>query len=145
MKPSNLEAIEREMAETIKAKLLAAYEAGWADARSAILSAASLRAPLNALEYAAATEGGRSKDKRAPRGLLTAVLVRALGDHPGSTAQELESRLPAYDSRVSPKSVGNELRRGESLGRYVREGALWYLPSYKAGHGQIDGLSGNVS
>jgi hypothetical protein len=127
MIPPTLQAIEREAAELLKTRLLAAYQAGWADARAAILSAANMQGLSGASDEPPYDITLRhSVGKRAPKGLLTSVLSQALRDNPGATAQELEQRLPSYDARVSPKSVGNELRRGENE-RYRRSGGLWYL------------------
>lgn len=121
--------------DTINQRLRDAYHAGWQDARAAILSAAALPPGPPAEPQTGMSDNLQFRQRagrRAPKGLLTSVLTKVIADHPGSTVQELERLMPSYDDRVSPKSVGNELRRGEGE-RYVRDGTLWYLPSHPEG------------
>lgn len=120
--------VDAALTDAISQHLRAAYERGWNDARQAILSAASVTpssvSSVAPASYATSGGGGRT-GRRAPKGLLTEVLTKVLREHPRSTIQQLESILPSYDKIVSPKSVGNELRRGDGK-VYRREGAFWF-------------------
>src|SRR4051794_34728211 len=59
--------------------------------------------------------------QRARRGSVGVLVSRSLKEHPGLLAGEIGEHVVALDSRVSPSSVNNELRRYEGS-RYKREG-----------------------
>lgn len=63
---------------------------------------------------------------RAPRGALRDAIERALRERPGQTEQELQVYVGQLDRRVSPRSVGGELRRLKG-DRYRQEGRKWFL------------------
>ena len=122
----------------IEAGLKAAYEQGASDTLARIVAAA--RAP-GAVEAAAPTPtvtptpsapaeeaagASTSYNPRAPRGLVRQVLVPIMKTMPGLLISEYETLAIAEDSRMSPKSIGNELRRGEGKA-YERRGYRWYL------------------
>lgn len=70
------------------------------------------------------------KAPRARRGLVGEQLRKALTEYPGLAASDYERIVTGWAPEVSAKSVGNELRRGEDEGRYVRDrtgGYRWYL------------------
>ena len=77
---------------------------------------------------------GRSEDrdideenaKRAPRGLTREVITLVLGDEPGLEINDLQAKVVAFDERVSPKTVYNEVNREK--GRLYRERfGKWFL------------------
>lgn len=67
-----------------------------------------------------------ASSSRAPRGALRDAIERALRESPGQTEQELQAHVGQLDPRVSPRSVGGELRRLKG-DRYRQEGRKWFL------------------
>jgi len=101
--------------------LKAAYDQGVKDGIQRIVAAAS--APIGERDAGTSftqsdTVGfGDKADaeivRRAPRGLVPKVVGEMLSDHPGKIIAEYEMMKDNYDTRVSVRSIGNELRRYE--------------------------------
>jgi hypothetical protein len=113
----------------MKQALQAAYDRGQEDMVDKIFTAADA--------YVKHKEGGEvtaieakvaeKPAKRAPRGLLGAAVSKVLTKHPGLKVADIERRAVEIDSRISPKSVGNELRRWKGK-KYRRDNKLhWFL------------------
>lgn len=64
--------------------------------------------------------------RRAPRGLLRQAIEHGLRMRPGLSEQDLQDIVVRYDSRISPRSVGGELRRMRGT-LYRQEGRRWFL------------------
>lgn len=101
-------------------------------------SAATMQAIMEAARNAAGAlpsqtpAGGTSLNAigvvsdRAPRGLLREVVKKILKQQPGLTVTEVAALAPKMDGRLSERSVGGEIRRGEGI-QYRREGKRWFL------------------
>lgn len=73
--------------------------------------------------------GGRSAPIKAPRGLVAKAIRDVLTDQPGLPITEIEALVTDRFPIISPKSVGNELRRQEGV-EYRREGKYsWFVMS----------------
>lgn len=139
-----------DLAEMIQERVREAYERGFKEGseamRNSILQAAS-SAPItgvggskpikavagigNAMAYYA---GGAEAPvvARAPRGLIPSAIKDVLTESPGMPIADIEKLVLERHPEISPKAIGNELRRGEG-DRYVREGKYsWLLKSEKA-------------
>lgn len=69
---------------------------------------------------------------RAPRGLVASAIKDVLTKSPGMPIAEIEKLVLERHPEISPKTIGNELRRGEN-DRYVRSGKYsWLLKSEEA-------------
>ena len=119
-----------------EAALKAAYDQGVRDGIQRIVAAAS--APImendgrTGQQNAASTVNIGDKAeaeviRRAPRGLVPKVVGQMLADSPGKIIAEYEQMVGDYDSRVSEKSVGNELRRHEGK-KYRRDDSGGWFP-----------------
>jgi hypothetical protein len=100
---------------------------GAQEMRAAIMRAAG--APLQDAAQAvfeARSAARAQQDVRAPRGLLRNALREALTQRPGATEIELQELVEKMDTRVSPRSVGGELRRMRGS-LYRQEGRKWFL------------------
>lgn len=126
--------------------LLEAYRIGKADGEAEVranlmkvLAPANLTivTPAENRSLAEADEAGESTE-RAPRGLTRQVVAAILDQEPGLTMPEIQKRAVLMDSRVSEKTVYNEINREkgklyqQNLGRWrlVRPppsegGSLW--------------------
>lgn len=118
----------------IEQMLKAAYEQGVKDGIDRIAQAA--RAPLGeqvpqpAIAVPTVTDDELEdvvdrRIRRAPRGLVPKVVGAMLRDHPGKIIAEYEQMKDQYDSRVSEKSIGNELRRHEDKKYHRTENGEW--------------------
>jgi hypothetical protein len=61
-----------------------------------------------------------------PRGTVRPIVRRVLTEHPGSTVAETQRHVARIDARISPLSVGNELRRKKGK-LYHQRLRRWYL------------------
>jgi hypothetical protein len=70
----------------------------------------------------------RERKPQVPRGTIGPLIDSVLTDSPGSRAAEIEAKAVARDPKITPASVGNELRRYRDR-RYRRDDATmrWYL------------------
>lgn len=118
-----------------EAALKAAYDQGVQDGIQRIVAAAT--APINendvrtvgdATPAAPATNSRQQRvvARRAPRGLVPTIVGRMLDEYPGKIIAEYEQMVGAYDSRVSDKSIGNELRRHEGKKYRRDENGGWF-------------------
>jgi hypothetical protein len=62
-----------------------------------------------------------------PRGTIGPLIDRVLGDSPGLRAAEVEAKVVELDSKITPASVGNELRRYRGKRYYRDDGMRWHL------------------
>jgi hypothetical protein len=130
--------MDGRLIEQMKALLEEAYRAGLRDGaarmRNAIMHAA--RVPeVDELAESVGFEHHEERERRAPRGLLRDVIRDALTARPGMTEMELQDAVRTLDARVSPRSVGGELRRRRGID-YRQEGRRWFLiSSIKEGAG----------
>lgn len=67
-----------------------------------------------------------SGSERGPRGALEHAIKAALLERPGATESEIMEAMTRIDPRVSPRSVGGQLRRFRNQ-RYRQEGRRWFL------------------
>ena len=126
--------MDPQLAQKIQALMQEVYEAGRRDGgaamRDAILKAAEVpvsRATQPRLPVISDQEG----NARAPRGLLPQVIARAMASKGGMTEQQIVDAVVAIDDRVSPRSVGGQLRRFRDK-VYRQEGRKWFLMSGRA-------------
>lgn len=124
------------------------YQQGVADG-----SAATTQAIINAARNASGTSASLTQtagatlsatgvvSDRAPRGLLRQVVTKILEEHPGLTITEVTELAPKIDARISDRSVGGEIRRGEGI-QYRREGKKWFL-NHKFPAPDIGGTTGD--
>ena len=61
-----------------------------------------------------------------PRGTVRPIVRQVLTEHPGSTIADAQRFVARIDSRISPLSVGNELRRNKDK-LYRKRARRWYL------------------
>lgn len=61
-----------------------------------------------------------------PRGTVRPIVRQVLTEHPGSTIADAQRFVSRIDSRISPLSVGNELRRNKDK-LYRKRARRWYL------------------
>lgn len=121
--------MDQQIIAKMHALLQEAYEAGRRDGgtamRDAILKAAE--APVSKpSQPKLALDDARNPAARAPRGSLPKVMARALTANPGATENELQAAIANIDPRISPRSVGGQLRRFR--GKFYRqEGRRWFL------------------
>ncbi len=118
----------------IEQLLKAAYDQGVQDGIERIVAAA--RAPIGENDGGTSAQQSTSLQvgddvkaevvRRAPRGLVPKVVARMLEDHPGKVIVEYEQMIDNYDSRVSEKSIGNELRRHEGKKYRRNEEGEWF-------------------
>lgn len=150
----DLSALSREALKALEPLLQAAYERGRKDTLAAIIAAAN--APMEAATEkpavlaAVVTSNGparagggiwphdpallsRQSNGKAPRGLVPTVVPSVMVDKPFLTVRQIEDLVVAADERISPKSVGNELRRQEGVmyERDVPGGYRWRLIGQK--------------
>lgn len=132
---------------SMEVALKAAYEQGVRDGIERIIAAAT--APLSqndartvqGVGHMRAISSASAKGeviRRAPRGLVPEVVGRMLSERPGKIVAEYEQIVDEYDSRVSTKSIGNELRRHEGRKYYRNDSGEWFPMSgnKEAGDGQ---------
>ena len=123
------------IADTIRKAVQDAYERGREDGardvRNAILKAANIHrlptegGPITDALNKANESSSDTKNSRAPRGLVTDTVTRLLNQKPGQTVKQLEDVIAKTEERIAVKSVGNTLRRLQSI-RYFRDGDRWY-------------------
>lgn len=132
---------ESDAFTSISAVLNAAYQQGIKDGIARI--AAMAQAPLadnggddgvvpdvmqiGSVETHAAVRLRTRPIRRAPRGLVPKIVSRMLAEHPGKIISEYEKLLPEYDTQVSDKSVGNQLRRHEGKLYRRNDNSEWFL------------------
>ena len=113
--------------QKVQALMQEIYEAGRRDGgaamREAILKAAEVPVQRVAPKPISAS---KQDGERAPRGLLPQVMAQVLRQIPGSTEQEIAEMVTLMDSRISPRSVGGQLRRFRGK-VYRQEGRKWFL------------------
>jgi hypothetical protein len=139
-----------DIAELIQERVNEAYERGFKAGseamRNSILHAAT-SAPITGaggskpivvvagVGKAPAYYGGGAEipaAPRAPRGLVASAIKDVLTASPGMPITEIEKLVLERHPEISPKTIGNELRRGEG-DRYVRNGKYsWLLKSEEA-------------
>ena len=114
-----------------------AYARGRADTRKDLLDV--LAAGGGNLPPPGASRGRRGKKtepgnrrpggrKRAPRGSVPRFVERVLGDHPGSTVQEILERAATDTERsIKMPSIRNELHSGRGQGKYELNDRRWSL------------------
>lgn len=102
------------LAQKIQALMREVYEAGRRDGgaamRDAILKAAAVPV-LHKSHSMDPTVNATEPGARAPRGLLPQVMAKAMASGEGMTEQEIVDAVAAIDQRVSPRSIGGQLRR----------------------------------
>ncbi len=122
----------------IEQLLKAAYDQGVQDGIQRIVAAAT--APINENDGRTKNSDNRGSvdvfdkvevevGRRAPRGLVPRVVEQMLSDHPGKIIAEYEQMKDNYDSRISEKSIGNELRRHEGRKYRRNEDGEWFPKS----------------
>ncbi len=66
--------------------------------------------------------------KRAPKGLVRKVIVRALSDGSGLGVQEIQSTARGdLEEMIQASSYRSELRKGRDSGLYREDSGKWYL------------------
>lgn len=122
-----------DLLATVRDKLLVAYQrgerAGRAAAKEAILLAVGRDEDEGRLVYIAEPKRNivGNTPTKAPRGLVAKAIREVLKADPGLPISEIEARVIAAYPVISPKTIGNELRRQEGL-EYRREGKYsWFL------------------
>jgi hypothetical protein len=90
-------------------------------------------APSEPDMFAGATPQTDSRAKRAPKGLTKRVLRKVFEDNPkGLKMEAVQEAAVAFDNRISPKTVYNDLYRRTDA--YFRDdGGLWHLRSQARG------------
>ena len=131
-----------EVGSALFTLLQAAYRQGTTDALLRVVSLAEdegVRAPPKAIssEHVVpqfvidlAAGAGKTHSFRVARGLVQATVEAVIAQHPGLSISEIEKLVLEKEPAISQKSVGNELRRGETAGKYKRDrpgGYSWYL------------------
>ncbi len=121
--------MDQVLAQKIQALMREVYEAGVRDGgaamRDAILKAAAAPVPHKP-HPSAPTVNAAEAGSRAPRGLLPQVMAQAMASGEGMTEQEIVDAVVAIDQRVSPRSIGGQLRRFRGT-IYRQEGRRWFL------------------
>ncbi len=121
--------VDPVLAQKIQALMQEVYEAGRRDGgaamRDAILKAATVPVPRNAPAHPPASKNTET-GARAPRGLLPQVMAQAMASGEGMTEQEIMNAVADIDQRVSPRSIGGQLRRFRDT-IYRQEGRRWFL------------------
>ena len=126
--------------DVLRKLLEKAYERGASDMRDSIMQAAysSLPSPETAAASSkeqVGTEAAKdevesgeptSVSEKAPRGAVEQALKAVMTEKPGLIIVEYERMVTDLDPRISPKSVGNTLRRLEGE-KHVRVQDKWYL------------------
>lgn len=82
----------------------------------------------------------KSRNSRAPRGLLQKVVAEVLREEAGLSGFTIAERAVKLDPRISERSVGGELRRNNGI-FYRKEGRGWHLIDHSSGTG-IGGATG---
>lgn len=121
--------MDAALVRKIQALMLEVYEAGRRDGGAAMRDAILRAAEVPALRGADAQPSNAKKaeaSSRAPRGLLPKVLAQAMAGGQGMTEQQIIDAVAATDQRVSPRSVGGQLRRFRDK-LYRQEGRHWFL------------------
>jgi hypothetical protein len=121
--------VDAALVRKIQALMLEVYEAGRRDGgaamRDAILKAAEVPA-LRSVDVQPSNAKRSEAGTRAPRGLLPQVLGQAMAGGQGMTEQQIIDAVAAIDQRVSPRSIGGQLRRFRDK-VYRQEGRHWFL------------------
>lgn len=66
--------------------------------------------------------------KRAPKGLVRKVIVRALNTGRGLSVQEIQATAQGdLEMMIQPSSYRSELRKGRDSGLYREDSGRWYL------------------
>ena len=66
--------------------------------------------------------------KRAPKGLVRMVIIRALSDRSGLSVQEIQATAQGeLEKMIQASSYRSELRKGRDSGRYREDSGRWYL------------------
>ena len=111
-----------------------AYARGRADARNELLEA--LGTGNVRKRQTQAERGGRAAKarrraggrRRAPRGSVRRFIERVLGEHPGSTVDEIVGRAADDIERsIKASSIRVELRNGRAQQRYLSDNRRWSL------------------
>jgi hypothetical protein len=121
MSRSELNEIETQVVALIHK----AYQAGYQDARTAILNA--VQTPLDGATHLVTEQSATPKVIRAPKGLMRKLVKQVLARGDGLPTSDVGEYAHILDERVSPRSAGTELKRGEEEGIYENEDGLWYL------------------
>ncbi len=117
-----------------------AYARGRADARNELLEALSTGKVTK--RQTQAERGGRAAKAtrrtrgrgRAPRGSVRRFVERVLGEHPGSTVDEIVGRAADDIERsIKASSIRVELRNGRAQQRYLSNNRRWSLAPADAG------------
>lgn len=133
-------ALSGKLVADFEAALKGAYEQGVRDGIARIVAAA--QAPISnhmqeppLISFAEDVKSVTPDifPPKAPRGTVPLVVHAMLQDNPGKTIQEYERLYRNYDTRISDKSIGNELRRfeGEKYERDAPNGYRWFLIGQK--------------
>lgn len=76
---------------------------------------------------AAGVDAGQDR-KRAPKGLVRKVIVRALRDRGGLSVQEIHATAQGdLEEMIQASSYRSELRKGRDSGLYREDSGRWYL------------------
>lgn len=123
--------------EQVMGLLNKAYQAGYADGQAALRESVLKATGATAHVPTAKIKGSmpssqyiivEPKDSlKAPKGRVGEVIHEVLASHPGLPIVEIEQRALEIDPRISPKSVGNELRRLKGQKYRQGEGKQWFL------------------
>jgi hypothetical protein len=123
------------LTQKIQALMQEVYEAGRRDGgaamRDAILKAAEVPVLRTPQPPRPVSVNGQKAGTRAPRGLLPRVIAQAMAGGQGMTEQQIVDAVVAIDQRVSPRSIGGQLRRFRDK-VYRQEGRRWFLFEGKA-------------
>ena len=124
-----------DIASRVAELISEAYERGWkdgaADARHRILRAAESESGISSAALAPthpASHGGQSVHPVAslPRGTLRPVVTAIMSQNPGKSLSEITRLVVKADPRISPYSVGNEVRRNNGK-MYKSIKSKWYI------------------
>ena len=81
----------------------------------------------NAEGHNTADDDGNDR-KRAPKGLVRKVIVRALSDRTGLSVQGIQATAQGdLEKMIQPSSYRSELRKGRDSGLYHEDSGRWYL------------------
>lgn len=127
---SNLDAEIQEISDRIARLVRDAYKRGANDAIDRMVRAA--RSDRDDVEQASATVERddveeRGSRKRAPKGSVDALVTRALGNGASKTPDEIKAQAATdHERMIALPSIRSHLRKGETEGRYRKEGGRWY-------------------
>jgi hypothetical protein len=138
LKVKVLSAVSEALNHAISEAIREAYRAGEDAARSRVLEAIGAQTKPSEPRPAVFISSSKSDDafRRAPKGLTKEVVTTLLSQKPdGLFLEEVQELAVGHDSRLSQKTVYNELMRGRRA-EYRHVMGKWYLaamvPNVKA-------------